>query len=83
MGIFCSIIVLVAVLSSLITPVYKSTFLVKVPIITETSLATTGTPKVSIKVPIITPDETKSLIEIINNFLRERNYEKLKKFIRN
>ena len=60
-GIFCSIIVLVAVLSFLITPVYKSTFLVKVP--------------------IITPDETKSLIEVINNFLRERNYEKLKNLL--
>jgi len=60
-GIFCSIIVLVAVLSCLITPVYKSTFLVKVP--------------------IITPDETKSLIEVINNFLKERNYEKLKNLL--
>ncbi len=61
LGLFLCATILTTIASFLITPVYKSHFLVKTP--------------------VVTTNEAKSLIDIINTFLKERKYKQLKNLL--
>jgi len=62
---------LTAAVSFIMTPVYKSHLFVGVPLIAPNEA----------KMPLIAPNEAKMLIESITTFLKEKDYDQLKKLL--
>ena len=75
-GVFISAVLVTAVISFLLPPVYRGSFIIRVPMIAENQTGSLFNEELSARVPLINPKEAVNLIE---NLDRLRNEEQIRK----
>jgi len=76
-GVFISAILITALISFLLPPVYRSSFIIRVPMIPETQMKSIFNEGLSVRVPLINPKEAVTLIENLDRLRKEAQIRKL------
>jgi len=76
-GVFISAILITALISFLLPPVYRGSFIIRVPMIPETQTKNIFNEELNARVPLINPKEAVNLIENLDRLRKEKQIRKL------
>jgi len=76
-GVFISAIFITAIISFLLPPVYRGSFIIRVPMISETQTKSIFNEGLNVPVPLINPEEAVNLIENLDRLRKDGQIRKL------